>query len=107
MIVSQVLPRPTRKDITVTKEFQQHMKETVPNLKPNYTSLEGYIAARVLVEGIKRAGANPTRERFVDALENMKSLDLGGYEINYSRQDHSGARFVDTGIVSSTGTLVF
>jgi branched-chain amino acid transport system substrate-binding protein len=107
VIVSQVLPPPHRRDIKITKEFQQHFKEAMPDLKPNYTSLEGYIAARVLVEAIKRAGADPTRERFIDALENMKSLDLGGYEINYSRQDHGGARFVDTGIVSSSGTLTF
>jgi branched-chain amino acid transport system substrate-binding protein len=107
VIVSQVLPPPTRADFRIVKEFQLHLKETVPDLKPNYTSLEGYIAARVLVEGLRHAGVNPTRERFVDALEKMKSVDLGGYEIGYSRQDHSGARFVDTGVVGATGTIRF
>jgi ABC-type branched-subunit amino acid transport system substrate-binding protein len=61
----------------------------------------------VLVEGLKRAGANPTRERFVDALEGIKSLDLGGYEISFSDKRHDGWHFVETGVITSTGELRF
>lgn len=107
LIMVQVLPAYWRTDRRVVDEYQAQLKAWDPAAKPNYTSLEGYISARVLVEGLKRAGANPTRERFVDALEGIKNLDLGGYEISFSDKRHDGSRFVDTGVVTGSGQLKF
>ena len=107
LIMIQVLPAYWRTHLRIVDDYRAHLKAFDPSAKPNYTSLEGYIAARVLVEGLKRAGANPTRERFVDALEGIKKLDLGGYEISFSDKHHDGSRFVDTGVVTATGDLRF
>jgi len=107
LIMSQVLPRPTRTHLPVVKDYQQDLKALAPDAKPNYTSLEGYVAARVLVEGLRRAGPGVTPDRLVAALEDMRRVDLGGYEINFSRDSHDGSRFVDTGVVSRLGGLRF
>lgn len=107
LIMIQVLPAYWRTHLRIVDDYQRHLTAFDPDAKPNYTSLEGYISARVLVESLKRAGVNPTRERFVDALESLKKLDLGGYEISFSDKDHNGSHFVDTGVVNASGKLVF
>lgn len=106
LIMSQVLPPPTRVHLKLVKQYQDDLKAFAPDAKPNYTSLEGYVAAKVLVEGYRRAGTD-TPERLVAALEEIQRLDLGGYEINFSRKSHDGSRFVDTGVVGRDGGLRF
>jgi branched-chain amino acid transport system substrate-binding protein len=106
LIMSQVLPPPSKTHLRVIKEYQDDLKAFAPTAKPNYTSLEAYIAARVLVEGLRRGGAAGP-EKLTAALEDIKRLDMGGYEISFSRKSHDGSRFVDTGVVSANGTLRF
>jgi branched-chain amino acid transport system substrate-binding protein len=107
LIMSQVLPPPGKLHLRMISEYQQHLREFAPNAKPNYTSLEGYLSARVLVEGLRRAGGNPTTGKLIEALEGINKLDLGGYEVSFSRTSHDGSRFVDTGVVSADGILRF
>ena len=107
LIMSQVLPSPSKIHLRVIADYNKHLKELDAEAKPNYTSLEGYIAARVLLEGIRRAGAGAGPERIVAALEAMAPYDLGGYDINFSAASHNGSRFVDTAVVTSDGRLMF
>lgn len=107
LIVSQVLPQPERTHLKVVRDYQQHLQEFAPAAKPNYTSLEGYVAARVLVEGLSRAGNNLSPEKLVAAFEEMRKVDLGGYEISFSSKSHDGSRFVNTGVVSPEGVVRF
>lgn len=65
--------------------------------------LEGYAAAKVLVEALRRAGPKPNRERIQAALEGLSKFDIGGLEVNFSPQDHSGLDFADLSIISSDG----
>jgi ABC-type branched-subunit amino acid transport system substrate-binding protein len=105
--VIQVLPPPGRTNVRVAREFRGHLAQLDPAAKANYTSFEGYIAARVLVEGLRRAGKNPSRDKLVAALESISELDLGGYIVNFSPKSHDGSRFVDIGVVSKSSALVF
>lgn len=59
----------------------------------NYSSLEGYVDAAVLVEALKKAGANPTRAGLVGALEGL-SADIGGLKIAFSAANHQGMKNV-------------
>jgi branched-chain amino acid transport system substrate-binding protein len=104
VVMVQVLPS-LSKITGIPKEFKQHLAQTHPGAKANDTMFEAYISARVLVEGLRRTGAAPTRERFIDTLQSMPPLDLGGYRIAFSEQNHSGSRFADTGVVLKTGML--
>jgi branched-chain amino acid transport system substrate-binding protein len=65
--------------------------------------LEGFAAAKVLVEGLRRAGPKPTRQSLQVALESVRKFDLGGLEIDYSADDHTGLDFADLSIITSEG----
>jgi ABC-type branched-subunit amino acid transport system substrate-binding protein len=65
--------------------------------------LEGFAAAKVLVEGLRRAGPKPTRQSLVTALESLRKFDLGGLEVDYSADDHTGLDFADLSIITSEG----
>jgi ABC-type branched-subunit amino acid transport system substrate-binding protein len=103
----QVLPPPSRSNVRVAREFREHLRLLDTEAGANYTSFEGYIAARVLVEALHRAGRNLSRERLVKALESMRDFDLGGYEVSFSPTKRDGSRFVDIGVINSRRMLVF
>lgn len=86
--ITQVMPSPDG-GAPVVKQFLQDMKGG----PVNYSSLEGYIDAAVLVEALKKTGANLTRAGFVGALEGF-STDLGGLKVGYSATSHQGAKDV-------------
>jgi branched-chain amino acid transport system substrate-binding protein len=65
--------------------------------------LEGYAGAKVLVEGLKRAGPNPTRLKLRDALEGMQQVNIGGLEVSYGPKDHTGVEFADLSIIGRDG----
>lgn len=65
--------------------------------------LEGFAAAKVLVEGLKRAGPKPSREKIQAALEGLRKFDLGGLEVSYSPEDHTGLDFADLSIIGTDG----
>ena len=65
--------------------------------------LEGYAAAKVLVEALRRAGPKPSRERIQAALEGLSKFDIGGLEVNFTPQDHSGLDFADLSIITGDG----
>lgn len=105
VIVTQVYPNERAVTYAMVKEAQGLAKaKGVSEISP--AMLEGYAAAKVLVEGLKRAGPNPTREKIHTALESIQKLDLGGLEISYSPSDHSGLDFADLSIVGSNGRFI-
>ena len=65
--------------------------------------LEGFAAAKVLVEGLKRAGPKPSREKIQAALEGLRKFDPGGLEVSYSPEDHTGLDFADLSIIGTDG----
>ena len=104
VIVSQVFPHERSFAFPMVKEALDLAKARGTELSP--AMLEGYAAAKVLVEGVKRAGRNPTREKLQAALETMKRFDLGGLEVSFSSDDHTGLDFADLSIVDLEGRFV-
>ncbi len=96
--ISQVVPFPWDASIPVVKEYQRLIKAEGKEI--NFSSLEGFISAKVMVEGLRRVGKKPTREGLIRALESMDAYDVGGFKVSYSPQDHRGSRFVDLTIIS-------
>jgi ABC-type branched-subunit amino acid transport system substrate-binding protein len=76
----------------------------VPDVTP--AMIEGYAGAKVLVEGLKRAGPNPTRQKLRDALEGMHNVDIGGLEVNFGPADHTGLDFADLSIIGPDGKFM-
>jgi branched-chain amino acid transport system substrate-binding protein len=105
-VFAQIVPLPTKRNMRIVKEYQRDYAAKFPKSALSFTSLEGYIAARTLIEGLKRAGPNPTRGRLARALESLGDFDLGDYFINFSADNHNGSRFVDLTIVNKDGQFL-
>jgi len=103
--ISQVVPFPWSPLTPIVKEFLELSKKS-GNVDVNFSSLEGFIAAKVLTEGLRRAGKDITRERFVAALENITNLDLGGFGVSFSAQNHNASRYVDLAMIGREGKFV-
>jgi len=104
--ISQVMPFPWDESIPVVREYTRLLKASSPTSEPNFSSLEGFVSAKVMVEGLKRAGRNLTRESLIRALETMDPYDVGGFKIVYTNQDHRGSRYVDLTIISKDQKFV-
>jgi branched-chain amino acid transport system substrate-binding protein len=99
VIVTQVFPSERSIGQPMVKEALTLARAKGQNeLSP--ASLEGFASAKVLVEALRRAGPKPTRARVVAALETIRNYDLGGLEVSYTPQDHSGIDFADLSIIS-------
>lgn len=104
--ISQVVPYPYMPNLPVIREYQELLKKYAPGELVNYTSFEQFLGAKVLVEALRRAGANLTRAKVVKALEGMGSYDLGGISVNYSANNRVGSRYVEVTVIGSTGKLL-
>ena len=100
--VAQVVPFPWNGSLKITRDYQEVMK-TAGQKSVDFVSLEGYIAARVLVEGVRRAGRDLTREKLIGGLESMSKVDIGGFPISYSKTNHNASSFVDLTIIGKNG----
>jgi branched-chain amino acid transport system substrate-binding protein len=105
--IAQVVPDPENRRTPIVREFQDHVK-SLRDAKYEMTqgALEGYIAAKVLVEGLRRAGPNPTAAKLRQALEKISNFDAGGLVVNFSPRNHSGSSYVNIGILASDGKLM-
>jgi ABC-type branched-subunit amino acid transport system substrate-binding protein len=95
IIVTQVVPPPevsdSNKELWGAREYVALLKQYYPSDRPNFVSLEGYINAKVLVEGLERAGRELNREKFINAIESIQELDLGiANLLSFSPGDHQG-----------------
>jgi branched-chain amino acid transport system substrate-binding protein len=101
-IVSQVFPYERSIASPIVKEALELARaRKLDGISP--AMMEGFAAAKVLVESLRRAGPAPTRERLVAALNGLTRYDMGGMEISYSATDHTGLDFADLSIIGSDG----
>lgn len=88
VIVTQVVPH-FDADLSGLDEYRRLLKAYDPGPSPDFVSLEGFLMAKVFVEGLKRAPKKITRENLIDAIESIKNLDIGiGEQITYSTKEH-------------------
>jgi len=102
--ISQVVPFPWARSLPVVKDYQAASKKA-GFTDYNFSAMEGYLTAKVMVEGLKRTGKDLTREKFVDTMEKMEA-DLGGFHVSYSPKNHAGSKFVDLTIIGQEGKFL-
>jgi ABC-type branched-subunit amino acid transport system substrate-binding protein len=102
---SQVVPFPFVRRTALVTEYQSLMRAS-GNQEFSFTSLESFMIAKVIVEGLKRAGPNPTREKYIDALEGISKFDLGGVTISFSPNDHNGGKYVEINVIGKGGKFI-
>jgi branched-chain amino acid transport system substrate-binding protein len=102
VIVTQVYPNERSIAYPMVKEAQELVRaKKAGELSP--AMLEGFAAAKVLVEGLRRAGPKPSRDNIRAALEGIRKFDLGGLDITYGADDHTGLDFADLSIIGGDG----
>ncbi len=104
VIVMQVLPSPEAATTELAREFRD---AALAAKKPiSYQAFQGFITAKVLVEGINRAGKSPTPASLTAALENFRGYDLGGYIITFGAQNRMGSKFVEPTMITKDGRFI-
>ena len=104
-IVTQVFPYERSLAAPIVKEARELAKaKGLREITP--AMMEGYAGAKVLVEGLRRAGPNPTRAKLVTALETFRKVDIGGMEVTYTATNHTGLDYADLSIIDHTGRFL-
>jgi len=102
VIVTQIFPYERSLSAPIVKEASDLAKaKGIADVSP--AMLEGYAGAKVLVEGLRRAGPNPTRAKLQAALDGLRKFDIGGLEVTYGTTDHTGLDFADLSIIGHDG----
>jgi branched-chain amino acid transport system substrate-binding protein len=103
-IITQVVPPYDRLDYPTVALYRQQLTKYYPEQKPSFASFEGFVDAMVLVEGLKRAGKDLTREKLISAIESIHEMNVGmgtKLVLDYGPNDHKGFDNVYPTIVRS------
>ncbi|MFJ2990630.1 ABC transporter substrate-binding protein [Collimonas sp. NPDC087041] len=104
--VMQVVPYPKDFSAGAAREFQGLLKGMANPPPPSYAAFEGFLAAKLLTEGLRRAGPNPTRQKLMAAMETMRDFDLGGVRVSYTPTNHDGSKFVEMIMIGKRGAIL-
>ena len=102
VMISQVVPSPTSEKYPWVNEYRRMVLAKGGEL--SYTSLEGFIAARIFVEALKRGG-DSSREALIRSIEGMRDISLGGFPVFFSADNHSASRFVELTVLNREGQV--
>jgi ABC-type branched-subunit amino acid transport system substrate-binding protein len=100
--VMQTMPAVNDANYAVTREFKKAAASR-PGTPLTPKALEGFVSAKILVEGLRRAGKGLTREKLVTALEELQNFDVGGMQVYYSATEHRGLTYADLAVISQAG----
>jgi branched-chain amino acid transport system substrate-binding protein len=106
IMVSQTAPNPFKSRAPVAAEYRRLLAQLDARLRPDHIGLEGMIAAKVLVEAVRRSAGRPTRSSIVQGMQRLNDLDVGGYRVSFGPGRHHGSRFVDMTMIGDGGKMV-
>ncbi|RST51909.1 ABC transporter permease [Variovorax sp. MHTC-1] len=105
VMISEVVPFPWGKASPIQREYARAMQKAgVPRM--SFGSMEGFLAAKTLVEGLRRAGRDLTRARLIAALETLNNWDAGGFTVSFTPDNHNGSRFIEMTMIGPRGHFV-
>lgn len=105
VVVTQVVPSPYNSATPIVREFQAAVAAHAKNVNINYSSFEGYLAAKMLADGLGRAGARISRESLITGLESIGRSDYGGFQVSLSNQSHVASKFVEKSMLTGDGKI--
>ena len=108
VVVSQVMPYPYSASSIIAGEFLEAINAalaTTQGLTTNHHSVEGYVAAKVFAEALRRAGRKASRETFITAVESMQNFQIGGFAVNFGPNQHMASRYVDLTVLTQDGRV--
>lgn len=102
VIVTQLFPYERSLSTPLVREAQ-NLTNARGRSELSPAQLEGFVAAKLLVEGLKRAGKEVSRESLLKALDGLQKVDLGGLQLSFDAKNHSGLEFTDVAIIGPDG----
>ena len=103
--ISEVVPFPWGEANALQREYSQAMRKAgVPT--HSFGSMEGFIAAKTITEGLRRAGHALTRAKLIAALESMHDWDAGGFHVTFDANNHNGGHLVEMTMIGADGRFV-
>jgi branched-chain amino acid transport system substrate-binding protein len=105
VILAQIMPSLRNMTIPVVVEYLDLLKAKSPKAVPSASQFEGFVHARLLLEGLKRTGRDLTTEAFIQTMENSKEIAFGRFTASYSPKSHNGSNYVELAIIDSQGRL--
>ena len=108
VVISQVMPYPYSPGTAIASEYLEALKNASVNSKDltaNYSSMEGFVAAKVFTEALRRAGRSASREGFITAIQGMQNFQLGGFVVNFGPNLHTGSQYVDLTVLTDDGRV--
>lgn len=105
----QVFPDATSQKSVVVRKFQSSMKATgaLPAYLTSGSALEGWLNAQIMIEGLKNAGKEPTRERLRAGLAGIRSLSFGDFNIGFgNKAPYIGSDAIYLAIYADNGRRV-
>ena len=106
VIVTQVVPHPLKSNVPLVKDYRKDLKTFDPSSTPNFGSLEGYIATRVLIRALQNIEGGIGRETVIDSLEGLETFDIGlGHKLQLNQTSHQASHQVWPTILQD-GTFV-
>ena len=105
VVVSQVVPSPYNPANGITREFSDAVRKSGGNTKANFSSMEGYLAAKVLTEGLKRTTGKASREGLIAGLESIDRQQFGGFDVSFSARNHVASKFVELSMITGDGRV--
>jgi ABC-type branched-subunit amino acid transport system substrate-binding protein len=105
VMVTQVVPSPYNPANAITREFADAVRKAGGGASANFSSMEGYLAAKVLTEGLRKAPGKATRESLIAGLETIDRQQFGGFEVSFSTKNHVGSKFVELSMLTGDGRV--
>ena len=107
VVVSQVVPSPYQPSRQITREFLDAIKKAGDKVQPNYSSMEGFLAARIFTEGLRQAAASGkiSRDSFISGMEGLGSQVISGFPVSFGPNDHTASTFVEMSMLTGDGRV--
>ena len=105
VVISQVVPTPYSASRQITREFIDSIGKGGNKVQPNFSSMEGFLAAKLFAEGLRRAGARPSRESFINGMEAIGETSLGGFQVSLGPNDHVASSFAELSMLTGDGKV--
>lgn len=90
VIVTQVVPH-YDSSLAGVNDYRSDLAAFKADAVPDFVSLEGYLIAKIFVEGVKKA-TSTSREGIIDGLESLQNVDIGtGVNVTYNKSEHQAS----------------
>ncbi|WP_239024324.1 ABC transporter substrate-binding protein [Ramlibacter humi] len=103
VVVVRVVPKSDSAKVAVVRELMADAQAAKAS-KPNVYMLEGYIAARVFAEAVRRIPKDPTRAKLRKAVDGLDDLSLGGFRVHFANE-RVGSKLVELSLIDSQGRV--